>query len=223
MVKDFQANQNQNIIFMVDCGRMMTGLADEITMLDHALNALLMLSYIALQRGDSVGLLLFSDQIHSYTPPRSGGRHVQRLLHAVFDRHAEFVESRFDQAFLYLQRQCRKRSLVVLFTNVIDDVNAGMVGSYLEQVANQHLPLGVLLRDPELFRWDGARGDVGGQPSELSLDPFAASAAADVIQWRARLLIRLQNSGALTLDCTPSQLTAALVNRYLEIKARHLL
>lgn len=101
-VKDFQVNQSQRVLFMIDCGRMMTGTAEGISLLDHALNAALMLSYVALVKGDSVGLVCFADDIQRFVPPRSGMNQMNRLLHAVFDRFGDMVESRYDEAFVYL-------------------------------------------------------------------------------------------------------------------------
>jgi uncharacterized protein (DUF58 family) len=214
-VKDFQANQSQRVVFLLDCGRMMVNQVNGVSLLDHGLNALLMLSYVALNRGDSVGMICFSDEIHSYVPPRGGLGQMNRLLHASFDRFPRLVESRYDKAFLYLAGHCRKRSLVVLITSVIDEVNANQVREYLASLSGRHLPLGVLLRDRELFRAvEDADGDEG---------LFRAAAAADIITWRAQVLVELQARGALALDVFPDELTAPLVNRYLEIKARHLL
>ena len=75
----------------------MTNEAAGLSLLDHALNAMLMLSYVALRQGDSVGLICFSDEIHSYIPPRGGMRQMNRLLHASFDRFPRLVESRYDR------------------------------------------------------------------------------------------------------------------------------
>ncbi|HEV3415837.1 MAG TPA: DUF58 domain-containing protein, partial [Pirellulales bacterium] len=150
-VKDFQANQSQRLLFMVDCGRMMANEAAGLSLLDHSLNAMLMLSYVALKQGDSVGLLCFSDQIHGFVPPTGGMNQMNRLLHASFDRFPQMVESRYDEAFLYLASRCRKRALVVLITNLIDEVNANQVERYLTSLVGRHLPLGVLLRDRQLF------------------------------------------------------------------------
>ncbi len=215
-VKDFQANQSQRLLFLVDCGRMMTNTAGRLTLLDHALNALLMLSFVALRQGDSVGLLCFSDNVHRYVPPRSGMNQMNRLLHATFDRFPRLVESRYDQAFLYLAAHARKRSLVVLLTNVIDDVNAGQVQRYLANQVGRHLPLGVLLRDRQMFA-------LADGPTDDDEALYRAAAAADVLIWRRQVLADLQASGVLTVDVFPEQLTARLVNRYLDIKARHLL
>lgn len=225
IVRDFQLTLNQNVIFLVDCGRMMTGHSGKFTMLDHALNAMLLMSYVALRQGDAVGLLTFSDKIHNFTPPKSGARHVNRLLHATFDRHADYVESRYDEAFLYLNKNCRKRSLVVLITNVIDEVNASQIQQYLKNASKRHLALAAVLRDRDLYgmiddflqQEERAGVKIGGPAL------FQAAAAAEIIRWRQQAISALTHSGVLSIDCFPEQLTSSLVNRYLEIKARHLL
>jgi uncharacterized protein (DUF58 family) len=213
-VKDFQTNQSQRVVFMLDCGRMMTNQSSGLSLLDHSLNALLMLSYVALQRGDSVGLVAFSDQIHSSVPARSGLSQMNHLLHAVYDRFPQFVESRYDAAFLHMSSHFRKRSLVVLMTNVIDDVNARQIHQYLSLFRGRHLPLAVLLRDHRIF-------DVADQAAEATL--FAGAAAAEILNWRHQVVTDLQHRGVLVLDTFPESMTAPLINRYLEIKARHLL
>lgn len=215
-VKDFQANQSQRLLFLLDCGRMMTNQALGLSLLDHALNALLMLSFVALGRGDSVGLLCFSDEIHTYVPPAGGRRQMNRLLHASFDRFPRLVESRYDQAFLYLAGHCRKRTLVILITNLIDEVNSNQVQQYLATIVGRHLPLSVLLRDRRLFE----AADVA-DPQGPAL--FRAAAAASILAWRQQVLTDLHAKGVLSLDVFPEDLTAPLVNRYLDIKARHLL
>lgn len=216
-VKDFQATQSQRIIFLADCGRMMTNQAAGLSLLDHALNSLLMLSYVALRQGDSVGLLCFSSDVHGFVPPRGGMTQMNRLLHASFDRFPQMVESRYDLAFRYLATHCRKRSLVVLITNVIDAVNAAQVQQYLGNLVGRHLPLGVMLRDRQMF--DAVEAD--GEPTGDRL--WTAGAAADVLLWRQQTIQDLKAQGVLALDVFPEQMTAPLVNQYLQIKARHLL
>jgi uncharacterized protein (DUF58 family) len=215
-VRDFQANQSQRVIFLIDCGRMMTNEAAGLSLLDHAFNAMLMLSYVALSRGDSVGLICFSDEIHHFIPPASGLKQMNRLLHACFDRFPRLVESRYDQAFLYLAAHCRKRSLVILVSSLIDEVNANQIERYLSTFVGKHLALGVLLRDRPLF---DAVELINPQDGAL----YRAAAAADILAWRRQVLSDLEAKGVLSLDCFPEELTAPLVNRYLEIKARHLL
>ncbi|QDT03281.1 hypothetical protein K227x_16630 [Rubripirellula lacrimiformis] len=215
-VRQFQSDQSQRVIFLLDCGRMMTNQRDGYSLLDHALNSTLMMAYVALSQGDSVGMLCFSDEIHSYIPPAGGKSQMNRLIHAGFDQFPRLVESRYDQAFLYLSTHCKRRSLVVLATNVIDEVNAGAVVDYLGNINGQHLPLGVLLRDREMF-------DAADSPGGDSFSMYRSAAAADILLWRDQVLKDLEHRGVLIVDAFPDELTAPLVNQYLEIKAKHLL
>lgn len=215
-VKDFQANQSQNLIFLLDCGRMMTNQASGLSLLDHSLNSMLLLSYVALSKGDAVGLITFSDAVHHFVPPKAGASQLNRLLHASFDRFPQLVESRYDQAFTYLSAHCRKRSLVIFVTNVIDEVNAGQVSRYLANMSGKHLPLAIWLRDERLF-------DLVDPPELQGRELFRAAAAAEILTWRHQIIADLTAKGVLSLDVFPEDLTAPLVNRYLDVKARHLL
>lgn len=215
-VREFQSDQSQRIVFMLDCGRMMTNRRDGYTLLDHALNACLMMSYVALAQGDEVGLLCFSDTVHAYLPPQGGSSQMNRMLQASFDQFPRMVESRYDEAFLHLNNQCKRRSLVVLATNLVDEVNAGRVVDHLTHLAGRHLPLGVLLRDRQIF-------SAADSPGDGPLGLYTAAAAADILIWRHERIVDLEHRGVLVVDAFPEDLTAPLVNEYLKIKAEHLL
>ncbi|MDR1383088.1 MAG: DUF58 domain-containing protein [Planctomycetaceae bacterium] len=249
-VKDFQMSRSQRIMFLVDCGRMMTNFCgSKLTLLDHSLNAALMLSYVAIRRFDAVGMLCFSNRIINYIPPATGQRQINRMLHGFFNLYAEPVESRYDEAFSYLASRCRKRSLVILITNVADQVNARTIQNHLTHLTGRHLPLGVFLRDHQMF--DPLRNffgtlDACHQPgtkltsSQLLArnednsvttetlfaktdDYWRAGAAAEILNWRHKVINDLKHQGTLTLDLFPEEMTAPLINKYLEVKARHLL
>ncbi len=216
-VRAHQANQSQRILFLIDCGRLMAGdTGNGLSPLDHAFNAMLLLAHVALIRGDQVGLLAFSDRVRAYVPPSGGGRQINRLVHSVHDVFPEYVESRYDRAFMELERRCRKRSLVVLMTNVFDDVNAQQIADHLGNVVGKHLPLGVFLRDHDLFR-------AADQAPDSGPEFYTGAVAASMLTWREKVLANLRMRAVLTLDTFPDDLTAPLINRYLQIKARHLL
>ncbi len=215
-VRQFQSDQSQRIIFLLDCGRMMTNQRDGYSLLDHALNAMLMMAYVALVQGDEVGLLCFSDKVHRFIPPQGGGSQMNRLIRASFDQFPRLVESRYDEAFLYLSNHCKRRSLVVLATSVIDEVNAAQVVDYLANLTSRHLPLGILLRDRQMF-------DAADHPEGEPVNLYRAAAAADILLWRQQVIADLHHRGVLVVDAFPDELTAPLVNEYLRIKAKHLL
>ncbi|QEH33927.1 hypothetical protein OJF2_24590 [Aquisphaera giovannonii] len=216
-VRAHQQDQSQRVVFLVDCGRMMAGdTGGGLSPLDHALNATLLLAHVALSRNDQVGLMAYSDRTLAYVPPTGGPRRLRRLVHAVHDLFPEPVESDHGRALIDLESRCRKRSLVILLTNLFDEVAAGILAEHLKNLTGRHLPLAVLLRDHDLFAMaDAATRD------DAAL--CAGAASADLLNWRERVLAGLRREGVLTLDAFPDELTAALVSRYLAIKARHLL
>ena len=234
-VREFQADQSQRIVFMLDCGRMMTGTHAEdgergLSLLDHALNSMLMLAYVALQQGDSVGLLCFGDKVEKWLPPRGGRGQMNRLIEAGFDQFPRMVESRYDDAFLYLSQHCKRRSMVVLATNVIDEVNASAVVSHLTHLRGDHLPLALLLRDRDLFEAAdgyesllGADGEMVAGDAAATMTMYRSAVAADILLWREEMIRDLRHRGALVVDALPDEMTAPLVNQYLEVKAKHLL
>lgn len=215
-VKQFQTDQSQRVMFLLDCGRLMTSEYRGLSLLDYALNSILMLSYVALQQKDSVGLLCFSDRIESYVPIHGGPSQMNRILHAGFDRFPSLRQTNFDQAFMHLSKHCRKRSLVVLVTTIIDDVTAAQITGYLSNLSGRHLPLLCLLRDRAVF-------DYADNPD---LDPYVlyrSAAAAQMLTWRHQVIQRMHQAGVLQVDAFPDELTSPLVNEYLTVKAKHLL
>ena len=220
IAREYQQERNQSVLCMLDCGRLMTAETQGLSQLDHALNAVLMLAHVATRAGDQVGLFAFDTRVRAFLPPQGGRRAAQRVIAASYDIHAQIVETDFEAAYGYLSQRLRKRSLVVLFTEVIDDVSARSVVRTVRGLGPRHLALCVLFRDEAL--------DATVEPHHRAREPTAAdlyqrAAAAEAILWRDRLVRDLQEAGALVLHISPSKLTPALINRYLRIKAQRLL
>src|SRR5664279_213181 len=145
-------------------------------------------------------------------------RAAERVIAASCDIHAEIVETDFEAAYGYLSQRLRKRSLVVLFTDVIDDVSAKSVVRTVRGLGPRHLALCVLFRDEAL--------DAMVEPQIRQQKPAALyqrAAAAEAVLWRDRLVRELEEAGALVLHVSPGKLTPALINRYLRVKAQRLL
>jgi len=224
-VRDHQSNQSQRIVFAIDCGRMMVNRTAGETLLDAALDAALTLAHVALAQRDEAGILCYDDAVTRWLPPRGGHGQLNRMVAAVHDVQPRLVESRADTAILHLQRHCRKRTLLVVLTNLIDDRNVDRIRIHLAPTVGRHLPLVALLRDPAMFdpveSWE--RETAGHhEPGDVGL-LTRAGAAADILLWRRQFIADLEADGVLTLDARPEDLTAALVSEYLAIKARRLL
>ena len=77
---EYQTERSQNVIAVVDTGRMMQSPVAEIAKLDYVINAVLLLAYVATGKGDKVGMMTFADDVSHYLSPRAGARPV--LPHA---------------------------------------------------------------------------------------------------------------------------------------------
>jgi uncharacterized protein (DUF58 family) len=219
IAREYQQERNQSVLCMLDCGRLMTAESEGLSQLDHALNAVLMLAHVATRAGDQVGLLAFDERVRAFLPPQAGRRAAQRVIAASYDIHAQIVETDFAAAYGYLSQRLRKRSLVVLFTEVIDEVSARSVVRTVRGLGPRHLGLCVLFRDETVEGMAEPHGANPVQPADL----YQRAAAAEAIAWRDRLVRELQEAGALVLHVSPGKLTPALINKYLRIKAERLL
>jgi uncharacterized protein (DUF58 family) len=216
ITREYEVSRNQNVFFMVDCSRLMASESRGLSNLDHALNATLMLSSLALDFGDNVGLMAFDQAVHTFLPVSSGLRSKTAVLHALYDLHESSAEADFELAFRTLNRRVRQRSLVVLLTNVMDGASFELLRPHLRILIRRHLPLVLLLRDEDLF-------ELADRPPTTVSEFFELGAAAELCTWRERMTSDLQRLGVMVLDLTPTQATPDLINTYLQIKADQLL
>lgn len=213
VTREFGQESAQNVVLMLDTGRAMTMQHGERVAFDDALHAALALGHGALRHGDRVGLLAFDREVRAWSAPKGGRNTATRLVQATYDVFPRLEEPDPALAFRYLAARVRRRSLVVLLTAATDAVSADALGAVVRALAGRHLPLVVWLTDP---RFEALAAD----PSE---DPFVRGAAADLVLWRERTLAGWRAAGALVVDTKADDLSASLLSRYLEIKARRLL
>jgi uncharacterized protein (DUF58 family) len=213
MTAEFETERSQNVLVVLDAGRLMATEVGGLTKLDHALNTSLLLAYVAGLRGDRVGLLAFSDRVMAYLPPRRGRRAFLSMLATLYNLAAEPVEPDFDRTFQFLATRQMRRSLLVLFTDLTDrDVSSALV-QHLTRLARQHLAVCVTLGDPAVLTAASATPDTTAAVYERVV-------AARLLEERAEVLSALRQRGAVTLDVPADRLTVAVVNKYLELKAR---
>jgi uncharacterized protein (DUF58 family) len=213
MTAEFETERSQNVLAVLDAGRLMATDVHGLTKLDHALNTSLLLAYVAAQRGDRVGLLAFSDRVLTYLPPRRGRRTFHAMLEALYNLAPEPVEPDFDRAFHFLAARQMRRSLLVLFTDLTDrDVSSTLV-QHLTRLARHHLALCVTLADPAVLALASAT------PATTTA-LYERVVAGRLLEERAEVLGALRQRGVVTLDVSADRLTVGVINRYLELKAR---
>jgi uncharacterized protein (DUF58 family) len=216
IVRQFEQERNQPVILCIDIGRRMLSEVNGISKLDHALDSLLMLCHAASVASDQVGLLVYSDRVHRYIPPRKGRNQIGYVIDAVHDLMAEPVESDPLTAFSYLTSRWKRRSLIVAFSDVEDPTEAKVMSTALSPLTRHHITLLARVSDPRLK-----------ELTELELieveDLYRKAAAHFVFDDRKLAGSVLDSHGIHSLQAEPQDLAASLVSFYFMVKERSLL
>ena len=211
--REYRDERDQQIVFMIDCGRrMLASDADQrhLRHFDHVLNAALLLAYVSLRQGDAVGYMTFGTASPRFMAPRKTGGAVTLMLKGLYDVQPGLMTPDYTQAALEASRLLKRRALVVILSNLRDE-DDDELSPALALLASRHLVLFASLREPAL-------DETLAQPVRSFDGALTHAAALDYREDRALALRRVARHGAMTLDVAPAQLPVALVNRYLDIK-----
>lgn len=212
--RQYEVERDQPILLMIDCGRVMRDRLDHLRRLDHALEAALLLGYVAAHHGDKVGLLAYGPAgVIRYLPPRGSPRQIYRLVDFAYGLSAEPGESRLERALGFLQTTHRKRALVLLLTDFSSRSHLERSLPMLRLLSRRHHALVTAVRDPGLDR-------LAHSPVSSPLDLLKQRAALDLLEERKRFISSLREQGADAMDLTPHALTPAVITRYLDLKRR---
>jgi len=216
VVVEVEAERGQQVMIAVDCGRLMTAPAGALDKLDHAVNAALMLAWVAQAYGDRVGLMTFDDRITGFMKPERGSAQLRRMGEALYGVKAEYVEPDFGHAITHLALRLGRRSMIVMLTDVQDPEASKELLAHCLRVASRHLVLVVAMSDPAVL-------DARDTPIGSAAEAYEWAAAEEFIASRRESFELLRRGGVLGLDVVAGRLSPALVERYLELKERALL
>lgn len=213
VVRVYEVEQEQNLLVLVDAGRMMVSDLEGLSRFDHALNAALSLVLTGLHRNDRVGLGIFADKPIMFLPPRRGRPYLTTILEAVCDVKPRVVEPDYTGALSFFASAHKQRSLITVLTDLTDPTGSQALLTGLASLSPRHLPFCVTLKDRQVDKIAAQRNtDVEGA--------FRRAVATDLTAQREVAFSHLQRRGCMVLDAPPQDLSDRLVNRYLEIKAR---
>jgi uncharacterized protein (DUF58 family) len=212
--RDYQHERNQQVLMLLDTGRRMLARDDALSHFDHVLNASLVVSYLALRRGDAVGLMASGGASRWLAPQRGLGA-VDTLLNTVYDLEAQAVATDYLEAATQLSLRQRRRALVMLVTNVRDEDIEDLLTA-VRLLQKRHLVCVASLREQALDQ-------TLEKPVETLDQAIGAGALARYLEERNRAHQSLRSQGVMVLDVTCAQLPAALVERYLAVKREGLL
>lgn len=213
ITRQYEAERRQQVLLVLDTGRLMTADVGGVARLDFAVQAALELAYAAAQHDDNVGIMTFADGVQHFVAPERGRAGVRGVMDVLAEVQPKLVEPDYPGAFRYLAARNRKRALTVLFTDVIDRFASDALVANVATLRPRHLPLAVTLRNPEL---DAA----GAQRPATSRDAYRKAAAEELLHAREEALGHMRRAGVLVIDVTPERAAQAVVAKYLDLKRR---
>ena len=208
--RDYQEQRDQSIVFLLDTGRRMRALDGGVPQFDHVLNAVLLVAYMALRQGDQVAVKSFGGS-DRWLPPMKGNHVMPVLLNHLYDYQTTPAPSDFAGAVEQLMARQRRRSLVILLTNLRGEDGKELLPA-MQVLASRHLVLLASMRE-------GTVQDAFSTPVESFSSALRFLAADRYVQERREILASLGSSGILTLDSTAKDFPVALANSYFDIKA----
>lgn len=219
MVNVYQDERSQQIISVIDKGRVMQQAFQGMTLLDYSINASLVLSYVAMYKEDRAGLATFSSDFDTFVPASRRPGHLQVLMEALYAQQTEFGETDYSALVANLNKHVTKRSLIVLYTNFTGQVSLQRQLPYFQQLNQRHRLLVVFFEDVELKEYLATHHSHHNR--RRSTEDYYRQVMADRFVYEQRLIVStLRQHGILSLLTTPENLSVDVINRYLEMKQR---
>jgi uncharacterized protein (DUF58 family) len=214
IVREYRAERNQHVVAMLDNGRVMAGTVGDAPRVEHAMDAVLALTQVASKIGDNIGLVTFDNQVRGIVPVSNSKAQFARMTEAMYLLDPQYDESAYRAAFTTAASRFRRRSLFVVFTDLVESVVADSLLPALTALTRTHLVMVAAVRDPDVADWASTTRHRG------TGEVFRSAAAIASLNARDRTIAELSAIGVIVVDARPGELAVNVVDRYLELKAK---
>jgi uncharacterized protein (DUF58 family) len=212
IVRTYRAERNQTVISLLDNGRIMAGRVDDVPRVEHAMDAVMMLTAVATRLGDRAGLVVFDREVRAVVPPTHGREQLGRVTEAMYALDPALAESDYQGAFAATLARFRRRAMLVVFTDLVEQAVGETLIPALPLVSRNHLVVVAAVQDPDVVRW------ATSTPADATA-AYRKAAAVAALDERRRTTARLRGLGATVVDAPPGELATRLADAYLKVKA----
>jgi uncharacterized protein (DUF58 family) len=211
MVNQFQEERSQQIFNVIDMGRSMQMPFNGMSLLDYAINSSLILSNTALLKYDKTGLITFNQKVDTFLRAERGNKTMAKILELLYNQRTEHLESDYAWLSAFVRRNVTHRSLMVLYTNFESITSLNRQLTYLKHLSKNHLVVVVTFENTEVRTF--AKGSVH------TIEEIYVKTIAEKFVYEKKLIVReLKKHGILSILTRPEDLSANLINQYLELK-----
>ncbi|GAE29696.1 cell division protein DivIC [Halalkalibacter hemicellulosilyticusJCM 9152] len=216
MTNEYEPEHGKHVTLLIDCGRMMGAELKKGNRLERSLEAAITVAAASLQKGDQVAVLAFSSQVKVFVPPAKGMAHLQTILQAIYDVKVDGVESNYADVLRYLETVQKKRSLLLLFSDVRTFLHEESALVYLQRLRQRHLFFMIGVEDEML------KSRVGDDPEEVRTAVVKAMAMKQILV-KKREKAKWERQGLHMIEAEEERLTVAAVSTYFDVMNRGLL
>ncbi|MGZ4694294.1 MAG: DUF58 domain-containing protein [Acidimicrobiales bacterium] len=212
IVRTYRAERNQTVISLLDNGRVMAGRVDGVPRVEHAMDAVMMMTAVATRLGDRAGLVVFDRDVRAVVAPGHGRNQLGLVTEAMYELEPVLAESDYLGAFATTLARFRRRAMLVVFTDLVEQAVGETLLPALSLISRNHLVVVAAVQDPDVVRWAVTT------PTDAS-GAYRKAAAVQALDERRRTTARLRGLGATVVDAPPGKLAPLLADAYLKVKA----
>ncbi|MBS4189525.1 DUF58 domain-containing protein [Bacillus sp. FJAT-49705] len=216
MTNEYEPEHGKYITILIDCGRMMGAELKKGNRLEKSIESALTVAAAALKKGDYVSVLAFSKEVKVFVPPAKGMAHMQTILQAIYNINVDAVESNYAAVFQYLGMIQKKRSLLLLFSDVRTFLHEESALIYLKRIRQKHLFLMIGIEDETLLK------RVKDIPTNVQ-DTMVKSMAQQQMLNKKKEKAKWEKLGLQMIEAREEKLAVAAVSHYIDIMNRNLL
>lgn len=213
MVNQYQEEKSQHVYCILDKSRNMQVQFDGLSMLDYSINSTLVITNIAIRKGDKTGLVTFSDKIGSQLPADRSGGQMRRIIEELYNQKTHFLEPNYELLYQSISRTIKTRSLLILYTNFETEYAMRRALPMLRRINQKHVLVVVFFQNTDLQ-------EVAFQTVKNVKDIYKSAVAERMTSMKGRITQELRQNGIQTILTLPSELSTNTINKYLELKAK---
>jgi uncharacterized protein (DUF58 family) len=212
IVRTFRAERNQSLITLLDVGRVMAARVEGVPRIELAMDAAMMLTYVATRLGDRAGMVAFDRELRAVVPPGNTRGQVGRVTEAMYQLEPALTESDYRGAFSSTIARFRRRTMLVILTDLVEQAVGESLLPALPLITRHHVVVVAAVQDPEVLAW-------AERVPDDALDVYRKAAAVAALAERARTAARLRALGVVVVDAPPGRMAPLLADTYLHVKA----
>ena len=216
MVNQYQDEKSQHVYAIIDMGRSMKMPFDGMSLLDYAINSSLVISNIAIQKGDKPGIVTFNDQNSTVLPANGQYKHMHKILHMLYKQQTAFLESDYEKMYTTINLRVKQRSLILLFSNFESLIALRRQINILKGINKRHALIMIFFKNSELENYIMTT-------AQSTEDIYKKTIAEKLLFEKRQIIKELQQSAIQSILVEPHNLTVSVINKYLELKARALI